>query len=478
MIPLTDPVSEYEEDFHRHEFYGDEGTHLATIEFDGIEDDKGGLWCEVAVWVRVGSSNDRPLISFEKVNLLTKAGNTGAMLNRLIKTDAGSVNWEQGFTDAVGLTVTAFRTQSSEGDWMEKGVRDGATPYLLKPFILKSGVTLLFGKHGDGKSMLALRWGLGIATGKGFGGELPERTGPILYVDIEDTKEPHELRMAAMQVSLNISDDEMSHLVWHERVSGNIKDARRRLKRLVRDKGFALVIIDSVGLARGGDVSASEPTIKLFKLFNQLGVPVLALDHVTKEDGKRSSTGNMDHREATPIGSQFTQSSARLAWYIQVLPQSTAKLKKLNLFNTKHNHTPQHVPIGLSTKLDWDEHHNITEVYHKVDGSAHDEIVASEMQLHKHQKLLLWHFKQQREGGHVIPMTLTEMTKGSGVNGSTLRGIVTEKQAMWWEQLPKSKQYILSPEGMETAMLYDSWNLPSGTELGTNPGTDQEGKDA
>jgi len=466
MIPLTDPVSEYQEDYHRHEFYGEDGTHLATIEFDEIDDGGSGkLICEVAIWVRVGSTSDLPLISFERIDMLTKGGNTASMMKRLEATGAGSVNWAQGFSVAVHNSVSNFRMASSDGHWMEKRIREESTPYLLKPFIVNTGVTVLYGKHGDGKSMLALRWGLGVATGKGFGGELPERTGPVLYVDFEDTSEPHELRMAAMQAAMSLKDDELGGLVWHERVTGSLRDARRRLKRLVRDKEFVLVIIDSIGLARAADVSGSEATIKLFKMFNQLGTAVVALDHMTKEDGKKVNHGNMDARDATPIGSQFTQSSARLAWFISEMPQSTPKLKKLNMHNTKHNHTPAHAPIGMTVKLDWDDNHNITVVQHKVDGSAHDQIVAKEMELGKHQQLLLWHFTQQREDNTVIPMTLSDMTKGSGINGSTLRGIVTSKNASWWEQLPGSKQYIISPDGMEMAMLYASWNV--GTELGT-----------
>jgi len=463
MIPLTDPKSEYEEDYHRHDFYAEDGTHLATIEFDDIDDEGSGkLFCEIAVWVRVGSTIDRPLIAFERVNLLNRGAARGWLASVVIKLgDQGSVNWEQGLDFAVHESVANYRANSSAGLWATWGDKNEDEPYLLRPFIANSGVTVLYGPPGSNKSMFALRLSLAVALGEEFHGHKPLRTGPVMYVDFEDDVTTHEMRLTAMARQMGLKDTDIDRLIWHEKVTRSLKDARRKLRRIVREKGIVLVIIDSIGLARAADVSGSEATIKLFKMFGQLGASVLAIDHMTKEDNKRVWTGKMDAREATPIGSQFTQSSARLAWFLNVLPQSTPKLKKINLFNTKYNHTPQHAPVGMSVALDWYENSQIKSIAFKVDGGQHDSIVAKAMELNKHQKLLLWHFRQQREDGHVIPMTLADMAKGSGINASTLRSIVTSKQSQWWEQLPKSKQYIISPDGMEIAMLYDSWDVGS-----------------
>ena len=472
MIPLTTPKSNYEEDYHQHKFYDEDGAHLATIEFDDIDEEGSGkLFCEIAVWCHIGHTDSRPLIAFERVNLLNRGAARGWLMSTVSKLgDVGALNWEQGLDFAVHESIVAYRSTSSEGGWLETGDMETGDPYLLRPFIASTGVSLLYGSHGSNKSMLALQWAIGIATGKGFNSVKPLKTGPVLYVDFEDSPEPHQFRLSAIAEALDMKEAEVQRLIWHERVKGNLKDAKRRLRRLVRDEGFALVIIDSIGLARAADVSGSEATIKLFKMFNQLGASILALDHMTKEDNKRVSTGRMDYREATPIGSQFTQSSARLAWFISILPQSTPKQKKANLYNTKHNHTPQHSPVGLTINLDWNDKDILTKVEFLTQEDAFEALVADAMKMTKAQELLVWHFGQQHdpENLKVMPMTLTEMKK-SGINASTIRGIVTEKEgsARWWEQLKGSKQYILTPEGLETAhfvrQLYDHI---SGTQSG------------
>lgn len=461
MIPLANPTSIYEEDFHRHEFYAEDGTHLATIEFDDIDDEGSGkLFCEVTAWVRVGSSSDMPAVAFERANLLTKGNHSTGLKSIIAKLDNTGLNWEQGFDVATYMSITAYRTESSEGGWMNTRKGDGVSPYLLRPFIINNGVTLLYGSHGSNKSMLAMRWALGVANGEGYNGEKPARTGPVLYVDFEDTPEPHEIRLTAMAEGVGMEVKDFEGLIWHERVTKNLKDARRRLKRIIRDNGMVLVVIDSIGLARASDVSGSEATIKLFKMFGQLGISVLALDHLSKEDNKRVATGNMDYREATPIGSQFTQSSARLAWFISIMPQSTAKLKSANLYNTKYNHTPEHPPVGMTIALDWDSDDNIVKAEFEIAGSAHDAVVAELGKKTKPQELLLWHYTQQGENKRVIPMT-SKALEQSGISGSTIRSAVTENP--WWEQMDGSKEYTLSTLGLEAATYFSSMYGQTGT---------------
>lgn len=472
MIPLQNPEPRYEEDYHRHEFYSEDRQHLATIEFDDIEDEGSGkLFCEIAVYCHIGNTTTRPLIAFERVNLLNRGAARGWLMNVVTKlNDTGSLNWEQGLDFAVHETIVNYRSTSSDGTWAAWGDNNEESPYLLRPFVANSGVTVLYGPPGSNKSMFALRLGLGVATGDGYNDEKPLRTGPVMYVDFEDEVATHEYRLSAMARELNMEPEDVEGLIWHERITRNLKDAKRKLRRIVRDKGIVMVVIDSIGLARAADVSGSEATIKLFKMFAQLNVPILAIDHMTKEDNKRVWTGKMDAREATPIGSQFTQSSARLAWFMNVMPQSTAKSKQINLHNTKHNHTPQHSVIGMTIKLDWNDNDILTSAKFTANGRSFDAVVADMMAMTKAQELLLWHFTQQREGGGVIPMTLKDLGR-SGINGSTLRVIVTSKNSGWWRQVTGSKQYTLSDDGLEAASFVNGMFGGAETGAGAEDGT-------
>lgn len=464
MIPLSEPTSKYDEDYHRHDFHSEDGTHLATIEFDDITDERGGIWCELTIWLRTATAPAEPVIGFERINLLTKTSIKG-ILGRL--DTIGSMNWSQGIDTAIFRTITTYRSSGSELSWMEdRPITADDNPYLLEPFIAREGVSLLFAPKGTGKSTFALQLAWAVASGEGFGGYKPLRTGTVMYLDFEDVVRPHELRLAAMA-------DDFGNKIRHFRITRSLKDSRRLIKRLVRDEGIVMVVLDSVALARASDVSGSEATIKMFKTLAQLGVPVLAIDHMTKENNKAVATGKMDVREASPIGSQFTESSARLGWFMIELPQSTKLKKVFNLYNSKNNHAPKNEHLGLTMEIVPGEFHSMKSITYTLSGQPFEVIVADIMKMTKAQRLLLWHFKQQREEGGVIPMTLKAMNK-SGINGSTLRGIVTSKNTEWWEQIRGSKQYTLTPDGLEAAIFVDS--MFGGANEGANNGQEQRGK--
>jgi len=454
---MSDPQPTFEDDFHRHEFYeGDD--HVATIEFDDIGDERGGIWCETTVYYHMGGRAE-PIISFERANLQNKT--TGALKSIKMRLEevAPGVNWSDALVAAAGTTITEYRTSSSEGgflDVLDPDAADAKDPYLLRPFVAATGTSIIYGKHGSAKSMIAVRISATVITGKPLFGEVPQHTGPVLYVDFEDSPEPHQYRMFAIAMGMDIKPEKLNGMLYHERVSRNMKDARRRLRRVIREEGIVLVVVDSIGLARASDVSGSEATIKLFKMFGTLDTPVLALDHMSKENNTRAASGKLKQEDMSPIGSQFTESSSRLGWGVVMMPQSTAQRKVLNLYNTKHNHMPEQDPMSINIDMAWNEKSLLTKViFTKRDEFAHA-VIADGLRLSNVQELLVYHFTQQRDDGKVIPMSFKHLSDGSGQPYGSVSSYVGTRNKEWWEKVPGSKLYILSPLGMEMAMLYAS----------------------
>lgn len=450
MIPLDNPTSHHEEDFHSHDFFTDEGDHVCTIEFDDLEDERGGLWGEMSVTWHLGQQGAMPFIAFERVNLLTKTGAIGKVVARL-EGSSYLANWQQGMDVAIYRTIVAYRGSSSEGDWMEwiEGSAED-TPFLLFPWISAAGTTVLFGPPGSNKSMFALRLSLAVALGDEIFGHKPIRSGPVMYLDFEDDRNPQEFRITAFAREMGMEPEDLKGLVYHEKVTKNLKAASRRIRRLVRELGIVMVVVDSIGRARGGDVSASDVTIKMFESLAQLRVPVLAIDHMTKEENKRVWTNTYDAREAMPIGSVYTQASTRLGWFMNVLPDSTDTHKKYNCYNTKHNHVPEQDTRGLEFKASSDEWGNIHNAAFSVNRMSH--YVAPVVKRNKQTDLLLWHFSQQREDLKVIPLTLKDMDR-SGISSSTIRNTVTDKRSEWWEKVKGAGSlYVLSVLGLEVAI--------------------------
>ena len=454
MIPLKDPASSFEDDYHSHTFFTTEGEPICTIEFDGIEEGRGGsIDCDCIVTWLLGSPDNKVPAVMERVNLMSRErGSMASVIKSLDLDDAYIANWKEGFKTSVYASIVQWRGNASEGGWLEmQDATANDSPFLLRPWISATGTTVLFAPPGSNKSMFAMWLALAVARGEELWGETPLATGPVLFVDFEDEKSVHQFRFSAMLRSMELEGEDMNGLIYHERVTRSLKMAKRRIRKLVRDLGCPLVVVDSISRARGSDVSSSEATVKLFEMFAQLGVPVLAIDHMTKEENKRVWTNNYDAREAQPLGSGVTQNSVRLGWMMNVLPGATDGYKRYNLYNTKHNNVEEQATRGLTFRADSDEWGTIlhasfettkTEFFVEKPKAAENKAVI----------MLMWHFGEQRKIGAPQAFTGTQMAEGSGVNRNTVVGHL--RDSGYWVKMDGSQQYRISDEGMESALMY------------------------
>ena len=455
MIPLKDPASLFEDDYHSHTFFTTEGEPICTIEFDGIEEGRGGgIDCDCIVTWLLGDPKNKVPAVMERVNLMARErGSMASVIKSLIDDGAYIANWKEGFKAAVYASIIEWRGNASEGGWLEmQDATEADSPFLLRPWISATGTTILFAPPGSNKSMFALWMSLAVAMDKELWGEKPLKSGPVLFVDFEDEKSVHQFRFSAMLRSLDLDEEDVNGLIYHERVTRSLKMAKRRIRKLVRDLGCPLVVVDSISRARGSDVSSSEATVKLFEMFAQLGVPVLAIDHMTKEENKRIWTNNYDAREAQPLGSGVTQNSVRLGWMMNVLPGETDTYKRYNLYNTKHNNVEVQATRGLIFRADSDEWGTIL---HASFETTDMEFFVEQPKAESNKAVLMlnWHFNEQRKVGSPQAFTGTEIAAGSGVNRNTVVGHL--RDSGYWSKIDGSKQYLISDDGMQAALMYE-----------------------
>jgi hypothetical protein len=371
-LPLGNKQFYQEEDYHEHAYYNSEGEAVATIEFEAIEDEGSGkLWCETRVEWHLGNITPEVLTSYERVNLYNPGGEKSGYLGiaTRLKGAVSPVDWATTMKEAVHQSIEEYRRSSSSSEWLTEVTEEEMKnpPFLLDPFVLAEGVTILYGPLGAGKSLVALAIGFAISLNVALLGNKPETVGKILYVDFEDDSLPHRYRMSAIKRAIGYEGD-ISEIIHHERITGSLRDASRKLRRIIREGEFSLVIVDSVGLARAGDVSASDSTIKLFKALRFLGTPVLALDHIRKEVWEALKAGrHVDPEAVTAIGSQFTMSSARLAWFLRPVPSLDPLVKHFNLYNTKANHLAPRDPFGLTVTYENNEHDRPEKIHFATD---------------------------------------------------------------------------------------------------------------
>jgi len=325
-------------DFHIFRFKAVLSMAQFEVAFERVHDYERGIWCEASVAAEAQDKGTALMVvPPARINLLSVNRSSGwrGVLDAC-NMFAPDVDWESAINPLIGETIAAHRSVDTDEE-LDKVDNTITDPFLLKPFIASSGVSLFYGEGGLGKSLLALAISLSVSSGEPIFGEYPKKIGPIIYADYEDDSLIHAQRLNALRKGMDIKK---GYPIHHVALISKVASAQAELRRKVEQRNAVMLVLDSIGMGRGGDATGAEDTIRLFRALKSLGVPVFAIDHVTKDD-KRS--GKAD----TPYGSVYTINSARLLWAGRLASQPTDPLKLINLENTKANHTRRHKPMAL-----------------------------------------------------------------------------------------------------------------------------------
>ncbi len=282
--------------------------------------------------------------------------------------------------------------------------------------------------------MVALAIAVSVATGFPIFASAPTKIGHVIYVDFEDDAITHALRLNAILKEIGWDGDPPP--IIHFTVTGKFADAIGPVKALVREHSAELVIIDSIGQARGSDPSDGDSTIKLMKGMRSFKVPVLGIDHVTKVENKSITTGKVNPETVMAIGSQFSTASARLAWFLQKMNTSTAMHIKFNMHNTKHNHVAKQETMSLDLLMESNDKGLLTNVKFET---WEKQMFYEVTQPTKLEAAVVVHYRAKR------PMGSTELAHISGADRSTLATQMGSKP--YWNRITRGV-YELSDAGI------------------------------
>lgn len=291
-------------------------TPGASIIVDQLHRNNQGLQCEITI-----GQGDHLIHGPVHYNLTSTSGRETLVryLNR-----RWEIDWPEILETLSRLTVAFIRTGDPVSSLREYLTRP-AGQWTLRPFILDDQPTILFGPGGLGKSVLALAMMLQLESDITV---LPGTEGQTghhgLYLDWEDTEYQHGQRYHQLSMGYNL--DPQDYELLHLRCTGTIWDQAQRINREISNSGVTYLIIDSAGMACGGEPEKSEAALMFFSALRTFKLPALVVAHQTK-----SSSQGM------PFGSVFFHNSARMTWEIQ--SQQTLGKRGLNvaLTNRKSN---------------------------------------------------------------------------------------------------------------------------------------------
>jgi len=176
-----------------------------------------------------------------------------------------------------------------------------AVQYLIDPLLPLGMPTIFYGLGGVGKGWMALLLSRAVATGdvpNGFPIEVNQQ-GKVLYLDWETSKE--DIRYRWSRVLGNGGGPRLTY----RRCSYPLVNDIDYLTAVVLAVDPVLVVIDSAGLAAGGDLNSPETAIEFFRGIRALNRTSLIVAHAPKNSG------------GSVFGSVYFTNLARSVWELQ-----------------------------------------------------------------------------------------------------------------------------------------------------------------
>ena len=326
---MSQPVTEYTQDTYQFSYQvegiqvrvermrGERGDVFADVTtfYDSLE---GALTLIHSARLPMGSDTQRTAFVRELVRRTT---NAAAPLDALRTVDFDSILEEVCYHTRERHRLDEPLVDLAAVDYNQRPT------YLLKGLVLDGAPTLLFGRGGLGKSIVALGVALSLSSGNDFLGVTPTRVCKVLYLDWEWSAEVHAARLAALCAAAGTTPPRGG--IYYRHMVSPFVEAAPGIRRDLAETGAELLIIDSMGLARGGEVKEDGATNDVFRALRSFGVASLITDHIAKGTDAEG-----------PIGSVYSTNGARLLWRLGGVRLDDAENGThtlLSLTNTKTN---------------------------------------------------------------------------------------------------------------------------------------------
>ena len=247
------------------------------------------------------------------------------------------IEW-QDYLEAVCIQTVATHEEGQPTTMLAGDEPNLMTRYLITPLVVESELNMIYGDGGSLKSLICQMLGyfIGHPEKKGLGFEYPE-PGRVLYLDYETSEQEVNKRLTAIG---EVWGAQTSGNVLYRRCDMSLSDDADNIHQIVIDEKVILVIVDSYGLACGGDAISQDVVRATCIAMRSWETTVLGVSHISAEAARGTHT--------MPFGSRYWHNYHRWTWLAKSV-QLTGRTH-VGLYHQKYNVGPYHPPIGLVVK--------------------------------------------------------------------------------------------------------------------------------
>jgi len=288
--------------------------------------------------IRVLYADDTPVLSPSSLDLLS-VSNRGSIIRAL--NDRVPLDWNTVIERIATRTISKLSEDESMVD-LHDYIDTPIPKWLLDPYVLGDGATILFGQGGLGKSLFVLALMITLQTDHEIVGHTKkEKNHTGLYLDWEDSADTQGERFSMLLRGVGL--DPRKYHMFYRACSSPLHDSITSIKRDIDKAGASYVVIDSAALACGGAPDSSDSALNFFNALKGLNVPSVIIAHQTK-----------DMVKPYPFGSIFWHNSARCTWEIRSKGEPSDNKLPIQLFNRKSNRGTRRGRIGYQVDFGTD----------------------------------------------------------------------------------------------------------------------------
>jgi len=320
------PEPEYRQEGEDHIFHWHQLALTVTV--SNVRMTGLGPKGEVDIWTEtMGHLHEAGLL------LTSTSGKTG--LAKAMERRVNSIDW----SDVVETIAWKSHAAFKEGEPLEVLLperRPESGRFAVHPLFPEGQPSLLFGDGKTGKSLLALGCCLAMALGQPLAGMTTAAHRPA-FLDWEWEKAEHADRLLRLGQGNGFDDCALTY----RRCSAPLQSQAQSLKRKLDQAKIDYLVIDSLGLACGGNPNEPDIALAFFGAVRYLNRPCIIIHHVTKEPGAKK-----------PFGSAYIRNSARTGWRVSRGAEGEAGTLNLALTHEWTNTGQIEAAIGLRLTFD------------------------------------------------------------------------------------------------------------------------------
>ena len=256
----------------------------------------------------------------ERVKLHHEAMSIGSGLNRrrLAKTleervPRDCINWDR----VIETSCTAVLEREEQGSPTRRlrPVESVQVRYLLGNLILEGLPVLSFAPGGTFKSFISLYKALLLENGLPFQGQPTPQTNPlVLDWEVNEAEAARRCTMLANGLRQSHIGADIRFPLYRL-CMGPLSDEASEIAKVIAERDIRFLVIDSAGLACGGDVASAELAIAFFNTLRKVcastGAAADIQTHTTKADRREENARRL------PIGSIYWENLARATWELR-----------------------------------------------------------------------------------------------------------------------------------------------------------------